>query len=68
MPAMVLFKDHYVNHGSSYKEILSIQELKELIDSLRGAPEETTFTFRCRASGTTGKPSVQVFPIDNKFN
>src|SRR5215831_1753327 len=41
---------YHVNHGSSYKEPLSMQELKELIDSLRAAPEGTTLiTFRRRA-------------------
>jgi hypothetical protein len=60
---------YYVNHGRGYKEPLSLQELKELIDSLRAAPEGTTLiTFRRRRNGNTRKPSVQVFPIGNKVN
>ena len=62
-------RKYHVNHGSSYKEPLSMQELKELIDSLRAAPEGTTLiTFRRRKSGSTRKHSVKVFPIRDKFN
>lgn len=59
----------YVNYDNRFKEFLSTQQLKELIDSLRVAPKGTTLiTFRHRASGSTRKPSVQVFPIGNKVN
>ena len=60
-------RNYNTNHGSDYKEPLLMQEL-ELIDSLRAAPEGTTFTFRYRANDSTRKPSVQVFPIGDKVN
>ena len=60
---------YHVNYDNGFKELVSTQELKELIDSLRAAPEGTTLiTFRRRASGSTRNPSVKLFPIVDKDN